>query len=270
MSKMHLIFDFDGTITTQDTIGQLARAGIAAQNHRRGVDLQPAWAALLRHYLDDYSAYTARFTPAEADRNLEQEKKFLGGLKDVERASLRRVGESSIFTGLAGAAMRKIGADAVGSGDVQLRPGFGRLVQAARDKGWPVSVVSVNWSTDFIRGVVDGVLGEGDVVVANGTAEDGTIEGPEENGGELLVCSPDKLRAMEAIRKGPTVYFGDSTTDLECLLDSERGVVLAEGERETSLLRTLRRVGFEVPRVNAANEAKIVWAKTFDEVLESM
>ncbi|KAJ3472784.1 hypothetical protein NLG97_g10721 [Lecanicillium saksenae] len=68
LSKMHLIFDFDGTITTKDTINHLASAGIAAQKLSRGANLQPAWDSLVQAYLADYDAYRVRYAPKEADR----------------------------------------------------------------------------------------------------------------------------------------------------------------------------------------------------------
>lgn len=267
LSRMHLIFDFDGTITTKDTIGHLASAAIAAQKLSRGANLQPAWDSLVQAYLADYDAYRAKYTPKEAERTtIDQENLFLGGLRDVEKASLRRVGEAALFKDLATAAMRRIGADAVENGNIELRPGFGRIVKAARAHGWPVSIVSVNWSTDFIRGAVGELLREDDAVIANGTRhEDGTIYGPAALNGDLLVCAPDKARAMRQL-KGPVVYFGDSTTDLECLIEAQHGVVMADGE--SSLLKTLQRLGLEVPHVRNAKKP-VVWARTFDEVLES-
>ncbi|OAQ96725.1 hypothetical protein LLEC1_05333 [Akanthomyces lecanii] len=259
---MHLIFDFDGTITTQDTIGSLASAAIAAQKLSRGANLQPAWDALVQTYLADYDAYRAQFTPREAERiSVAQEKLFLGGLKGA-----------ALFRNLGPAAMRRLGADAVQNGNVKLRPGFSRIINAARQKGCPVGVVSVNWSADFIRGAVGDVLREDDAVIANGTREaDGTICGPAALDGDLLVCAPDKSRAMRQLLQGSeVVYFGDSATDLECLVEAHRGVVMADDDGsggESSLLRMLTRLGFEVPHVEA--NKKIVWAKTFDEVLGS-
>lgn len=269
--KMHLIFDFDGTITTKDTIGILASAGIAAQKLSRGANLQPAWDALVRTYLADYDAYKRQFTPKEAERTaIAQEKIFLGGLKSVEEASLRRVGEAALFKDLGPAAMRRVGEEAVQNGHVTLRPGFGNIVRAAREKGWPVGVVSVNWSADFIRGAVGDVLREDDAVIANGTREaDGTIYGPAALDGDLLLCAPDKVRAMRQLRQGSTlVYFGDSMTDLECLVEADRGVVMTDDDGgESSLLRALTRLGFEVPHVEA--NKTMAWARTFDEVIES-
>ncbi|PQK08889.1 hypothetical protein BB8028_0001g09610 [Beauveria bassiana] len=177
--------------------------------------------------------------------------------------------------------MRRIGADAVANGDVQLRPGLARLVARAREKGWSVSVVSVNWSSEFIRGVVGDVLrddgdgdgdGDGDEVVSNSTREeDGAIRGPDVLEGALLVTAPDKALAMQRLRGGggggPLVYFGDSTTDLACLMEADRGVVLAAAEGEGALLTTMKRLGLEVPSVEA--KKKMGWARTFDEVLDS-
>ena len=269
--KMHLIFDFDGTITTKDTIGSLASAGVAAQKLSRGANLQPAWDALVQTYLADYDAYRAQFTPKEAERTaIAQEKLFLGGFKDVEEASLRRVGEAALFKDLGPAAMRRLGEEAVQNGNVKLRPGFGNIVQAARERGWPVGVVSVNWSADFIRGAVGDMLREDDAVIANSTREaDGTICGPAALDNELLVCAPDKLRAMrQLLQASKVVYFGDSTTDLECLVEAHRGVVMVDDEGgESSLLRSLTRLGFEVPHVQA--NKTIAWARTFGEVIES-
>ncbi|KAM3532032.1 hypothetical protein NHJ13051_000408 [Beauveria bassiana] len=277
LSNMHLVFDFDGTITLSDTIGHLARAGVAAQKLSRGANLEPAWDALLQAYLADNDAYRAQFDTPAARTTAAQELRFLSGLADVERASLRRVGEAALFKGLGPAAMRHIGADAVANGDVQLRPGLARLVARAREKGWPVSVVSVNWSSEFIRGVVGDVLrddgdGDGDEVVSNSTREeDGAIRGPDVLEGALLVTAPDKTLAMQRLRGGggggPLVYFGDSTTDLACLMEADRGVVLAAAEGEGALLTTMKRLGLEVPSVEA--KKKMGWARTFDEVLDS-
>ena len=110
-------------------------------------------------------------------------------------------------------------------------------------------------------------------MVANEIAfPDGRIEGPRELGGEPLVSAGDKLRAMRSLRAGTrerarVVYFGDSTTDLACLLEADLGVVMA-GDADSGLLRTMRRIGLEVPHVGeCAAESRLVWARDFDEVL---
>ncbi|KAK4131738.1 hypothetical protein BT67DRAFT_427122 [Trichocladium antarcticum] len=65
------------------------------------------------------------------------------------------------------------------------------------------------------------------------------------------------------------VYFGDSTTDLACLVEADLGVVMAD-DGESKLLKTLRRVGLEVPHVGQWEDGRrLVWARDFDEVLGS-
>lgn len=262
---MHLIFDFDGTITKKDTIGTLAQAGIDAQRARNGANLQQTWDKVVEAYMADYNAYKANYSPAEEKRtSLSQETAYLSGLKSAEEASLDRVSRSGIFAGLQENDFELFGRDAIRNGTVELRSGFSEIMQLAQQKGWPVSVVSVNWSHSFISGVL-GQLQQNIKVVANCIDEGGAIHGPQELGGTRLTCSTDKLRALKEISSEACVYFGDSTTDLECLVH-DNGVVIASGE-ETSLMKTLQRI--KVPAIYAAKREKenLVWAATFDEVI---
>jgi 2-hydroxy-3-keto-5-methylthiopentenyl-1-phosphate phosphatase len=165
-------------------------------------------------------------------------------------------------------------------GAVVVRKGFGEFVEQQAGRGWDVGIVSVNWCGEFIRGVVEGRCepGQGQRkvrrVIANGIGfPDGRVQGPAELGGEPLVSAGDKLRAMRSLRRGweeeKVVYFGDSTTDLACLVEADFGVVIAD-DRESKLLRTLKRVGLDVSHVGEAKEgSKLVWARDFLEVLQS-
>jgi hypothetical protein len=99
------------------------------------------------------------------------------------------------------------------------------------------------------------------------------VQGPKELGGGVLDTAGDKLRAMRTVVDGGerrrVVYFGDSTTDLACLVEADLGVVMAD-DGESKLLRALRRIGFEVPHVGECKDgSKLGWARDFDEVLES-
>jgi hypothetical protein len=65
------------------------------------------------------------------------------------------------------------------------------------------------------------------------------------------------------------VYFGDSATDLGCLLEATLGVVMADGAQST-LLKTLGRLGFDVPHVGSyVGEPVLVWARDYEEVVKS-
>lgn len=173
---------------------------------------------------------------------------------------------------------------------VRVRKGFGEFMgrveaeaQAGADggRGWTVGVVSVNWSGQFIQGVVEAGCGgprsaAGMVVLSNWVeASEGQVEGPSEIGKEPLVTAGDKLRAMQHYTRDygkegeAVVYVGDSPTDLACLMEADLGVVMAD-DGETKLLETLKRIGFDVPHVGeAGEESRLVWAKDFEEVLLS-
>lgn len=186
---------------------------------------------------------------------------------------------------------------------VRLRPGFAAFVRARLDEGWRVAVVSVNWSAAFIQGACGFERDEVAVYANEVRAVDGAVVGPavlrgaggtgdgvhgEEDGkageGEgcgVLTNSADKLRVFRAVMReneedggrqgGPTIYFGDSTTDLECLLAAGRGVVMADDEASSSLIQTLRRIGRRVPHVrDAREEDEVVWASDYEEVMAGM
>ena len=109
-------------------------------------------------------------------------------------------------------------------------------------------------------------------VVANAVVK-GVVEGPGELGREVLVTAGDKVRAMRLLREGRdvkerVVYFGDSPTDLACLVEADWGVVIAD-DGGSKLLKTLERIGLEVPHVGEGRESRLVWARDFQEVLES-
>jgi hypothetical protein len=163
-----------------------------------------------------------------------------------------------------------------------VRKGFGELMRRREEEGmsrWKVGVVSVNWSGQFIQGVVGaGCERRGvDMVVLSNWVErsEGAVEGPGEIGKEPLVTAGDKLRAMRSYTGDygtegeEVVYVGDSPTDLACLMEADLGVVMAD-DGESKLLATLKRIGFEVPHVGETREeSHLVWARDFEEVLQS-
>ncbi|KND90097.1 hypothetical protein TOPH_05191 [Tolypocladium ophioglossoides CBS 100239] len=266
---MHLVFDFDGTITQQDTISELVASAIDKLPPSRHHGRQAAWDKAVQDYLADYKQYTANYQPVEAERtSVAQEVRFLAGVKRVEEASLDRVGRSGVFAGLKPDDLYQAGVDAARTGRVVLRDGFKEIVELAGQRGWQTDVVSVNWSSAFIRGVLHP---HRIPITANDTSPDGHILGPECLHSRLT-SSPDKLQALSHVAAGAqdrVLYFGDSTTDMKCLLDRD-GVVVAADE-ESPLLRTLRRAGVEVPHVGRRQRgrANICWARNFREVLAS-
>lgn len=270
---MDIILDFDGTITAKDTIGNIATACLAYHNDH-GVDLTQSWDYILKQYMVDNEHYKDNFEESEESRTtLDQEVAFLRGRKAVEETSDRRVEESGLFNGIEKEHLFQAGREAVANGSVRIRAGFKDFIRTMTRKGWTVSIMSVNWSASFIQGAISE---PGIDVVANEIDPKGRLAGPEllkRHGWDtVLVSSADKLHAMrstvEDTAASRSFYFGDSTTDLECLV-ATNGVVMSD-DGESTLLQTLRRLGYAVPHVQDCKAGvKICWARNFQEVLDS-
>ncbi|KAF7563519.1 hypothetical protein G7046_g652 [Stylonectria norvegica] len=264
---MHLIFDFDGTITQKDTVGELARSALAFQQAQHGKDLKATWGQVVRLYLDDFRRYQLEYQIPEIARiAVDDELEFLSGMKDVEEVSIARIGESGVFRGLDAAALRQAGVDAVESGRVKIRAGFEELLQLAEEKGWSVGVISVNWSVAFISGVLQPHKLR---IIANEISEDGDVRGPEFLG-RIMTNSSEKrqaLRHLVADEKDRVLFFGDSGTDMACLL---RGGVVISDDGESTLLKSLKRIGLDVGHVDDGRlGSKVEWARDFREVMNS-
>ena len=267
-AEMFLVFDFDGTITTQDTIWELARSALQFQKEQRGLDLESKWDEVVQDYMIDYQSFKNDFIPREEERrSVNSELAFLRASKQVEEASLARVGASGVFHGLDTKTLSQMGADAVESGRITFRDGFKELAGLAQDRGWGLGVISVNWSTAFLQGALQNPEVQ---VIANEITRDGQIEGPTYLY-DRLTSSSEKRTALDLLlpmHRGRAIYFGDSTTDLECVLHD--GVVISV-DHSSPLMRTLDRIGRSVPHVSEGRQlyGKISWARDFREVLES-
>ncbi|CAP67897.1 uncharacterized protein PODANS_1_17730 [Podospora anserina S mat+] len=287
-----IILDFDGTITTADTINTLAslptshHPGEVTEGHEK------LWEEIVEGYVADHAEHTKNYVPeAKGRTTLGQELEYLESLRGPEGVSIGRVSRGSLFANLREEDFRVFGQRIVengrgGEGEeerVVLRRGFKEFVGRCRENGWEIGVVSVNWSRDFIMGVISEQCGglDGVKVVANGIRyPEGTIEGPKELGREVMMTAGDKLRGMELLSKEGgerkrVVYFGDSTTDLACLVEADLGVVVAD-EEEGKLLVTLRRIGYGVPHVGGeyrrekdGKKQGMVWARDFEELMRS-
>lgn len=265
---MRLILDFDGTITEKDTIGELANAAIEFHKSRGNNELQAKWDSVVKSYVDDWLKYKDTYHIPEHERtSVDEELRFLRGLKESEEASLARIEASGVFANLEATDLFEMGVQAVKNGKVVIRKGFDRLVEQSQQQQWEMAVVSVNWSAAFIQGVLHPLEIR---VISNEVASSGRVEGPEFLGREMT-NSADKRECVEHLLgqdgrgAAKTVYFGDSTTDMECLLN---GGVAISADDTCSLIKTLRRVGIEVPHVSDS-QADISWARDFNEVLQS-
>ncbi|KAG5912694.1 hypothetical protein E4U53_005210 [Claviceps sorghi] len=279
---MHLVVDFDGTITQSDTIAELVGSAIQRHAAPTQTHLQSAWHDALTTYLADLDAHQATYRPSETQRTTPaQEEAYLAGLKPLEEASLTRVSRTGLFRALPPRVLHEMGAQAVLSGRIALRPGWHHLVDRATAAGVPVTVLSVHWSRSFIQGVLSRGAPAEPEVVAN-EIEGGCIVGPEPGRAHRLTTAGDKVEELRRrARSARVVYLGDSPTDLTCLLRAWRGVVLVPdgGDEAPSspLLDILRRIGVGIAHVaempsddDACAEGKrVFWARDMREVLRS-
>jgi HAD superfamily phosphoserine phosphatase-like hydrolase len=275
---MSIFLDFDGTITAKDTIGVLSKFALQVRA-AEGQDLEEEWAGVVKAYMEDLDEQVDGYHVEESARCLpEHEVEFLREMKTVELKSLERLNRCQVFKGISKETFQEAGRDAVEKGVVKLRPGFRHFVDSKVAEGWKIWVISVNWSTAFIEGAVDCPA---ITVIANRVQDDGSVIGPEilnRDGQEPrnLTNSCDKLDTMksileeESLLSKPSFYFGDSTTDLECLLAASHGVVISDKE-DSKLLETLRRIGKEVPHgTKLEGKHELSWASTYDEVMDNV
>ncbi|KAI5857752.1 HAD-like domain-containing protein [Tricharina praecox] len=226
----HLILDFDETLTLVDTISLLSSA--AYRLRPTTVPALPPWSYFAESWLDDYNRHVQSYPHLR--RTLDDEYQFLASLAPVERASIRRIEKAGVFTGL-----RINDLAHAAEETVTVRPGLWQACRPVLDAGGRVSVLSVNWSKEWIRSA-ERVKFELEVeVVSNSLCEDGTTTTGEitrepalgEDHG--IWTAQNKTVMMKRLvegggSEGLVVYVGDSSTDLMCLLQADVGVVIGD------------------------------------------
>jgi thiamine phosphate phosphatase / amino-HMP aminohydrolase len=162
----------------------------------------------------------------------------------------------------------------------------------------------VNWSAAYIKGVLS--KEEISTVIANEiNPKDGSINAtPSTPTGvasvewpDVLTVGLDKLSALRCLQRQQRkneperslglVYFGDSTTDIECLLEFGGVVIssnpnmekrpstrtasshkmLVKGSDLLHMLQTM--LNYNVPHVSLYEGEPICWARDFAEVIQS-
>lgn len=277
------ILDFDGTITTKDTIDFLFKSALSFHKEK-GHDMTKAWQEIIAAYGQDYETHVGRYKPPKEERNtIEKEVEFYRSLREVEERSFERVSKSRIFKGISEEKWEELGSQAVKNGEVILREGFSQFIESVKSAKSRWGVVSVNFSSAFIRGVLGSIIGpesEEIRILANKPDEDGVLKGPKTREGipgKLMATSDAKLASMNDLKRSwnmganKVVYIGDSGTDIECLVsDGVIGIIISE-DGKSSLMQTMRRIGMEVFHIGEYKEKarSIYWARDFLEIARS-
>ncbi|PBP18514.1 hypothetical protein BUE80_DR010588 [Diplocarpon rosae] len=281
--SLAFILDFDGTITTKDTISALADFGIAFQKSK-GSDLTEAWQDIVARYGEDYSRHFQSYKPIKEKRTtLVEEVAYLRSLRNVELSSFGRVSACRIFRTIGNDDWRRFGRDAVARSEVEVTDGFRDFVARIGRSGGIWGIVSVNFSREFIRGVLEASAESNMVeILANQPDEKGMLLGPK---GTVLATSDAKLAAMKQLvhawkegsnREEPfskVVYVGDSAADIECLTAEEVVGIVISGDGNGRLMDTLKRINIQISHISKYGEgwsSSVYWARDFKELCEAL
>jgi 2-hydroxy-3-keto-5-methylthiopentenyl-1-phosphate phosphatase len=275
MPTIHLVLDWDGTLTTRDTLHLVSNIGF-----RRNT-LDVSWSDIVQAYLDDYAAHEQAYKyPKRNRRTVADESTWLASLDAVESRSMRRVEEAGIFGGVEEDDVVKAGSDAVINGEIEMRNGwisllfhgFGVQPLEARSINVVPSILSVNWSGLFIRSCLSRLI-MGDAVdglqpnprismIRNLPIHANEIhEGASKHRHEIRT-SKDKLSSLQELQSSRDglksqnsqeevempllIYVGDSATDFDALLFADVGICVRDepmGSSQKELAETFERVG---------------------------
>jgi hypothetical protein len=283
---INLVFDWDGTITTKDTMFAYGKvADIRDARLGRTPTGTTTFKGFGKAWMDDYTVHEKNYLPkAEDRRNPSQESAWLKSLSVVETSSAERVESSGFFAGVTLQDVSDAAKVLLESGEISLRAGwqdvFSRAFkdsasQSDRDRGIPgfgVSILSVNWSEMFIRrslttaasrspssGGYDfkGFINNDLKIIAN------EISGLQQPGGSsgrltdpdhaIVRTSFDKLQNFKTQGGSHNIYVGDSATDFDCLLAADLGICVRDarmGSSAKTLADTLSRVGYDVRHIS--------------------
>ncbi|KAL8838290.1 MAG: hypothetical protein Q9170_002187 [Blastenia crenularia] len=290
---IHLLLDWDSTLTTTSTLPLIAQTGYSLNDSSSQHNPLLSWNSISSAYLSDYRAHSSAYTPRSSDRKtIQEEFAWLESLRDVERKSIERVEKAGIFRNVERKHVHQAAEAAIKGRKVVLRKGWGELMKIVLQGGGKLGIVSVGWSGEFIRGClrtataieetnVQGEEGVGQAVDVAGIniraneilcGAEGKMsryfeeEGKEGDGG--IWTARDKRRVMEDVvrdesrgRETVVVYLGDSVTDLECLLSADVGICVRNaGEmssEQNELEQTLMRLGISCRWIGEARSDNI-------------
>ena len=287
---LHVFLDFDGTLTTADTIEKLAGLGYR-HNRQQSTDVKE-WQEIVNAYMEDMEHYTATYEPqAEQRRSIQEECAFLESLKGIEQRSVRRVEDSGVFRGLTAKEIDEYAFEEVQSGGVLLREGWDMLLALVHQNGGSVGLISVNWSAQWIRQCLyHAARVDGRDLLKNLRIYANELEGPAKPGGASgkitkeadtgVSTSRDKARVLQERRReiggGVILYVGDSSTDLEALTTADIGIIIRDDPMKSGhkeLAGICERLQTPVRSIDEfiQNEKStgLWWALDFEQILQS-
>ncbi|KAF2084244.1 hypothetical protein K490DRAFT_18138, partial [Saccharata proteae CBS 121410] len=265
---VHLVLDWDGTLTNKDTTEVLVKISSLLQdtqlqtgNTIQGYqpsepplsleDRHNRWDRVVNAYIDDFSAHADAYRPSKHERStIDEESAWLASLHEVEDRSVARVQDAGILAGHSHKAVEQLTKEVMNAGAFELRNGWRGLFEACMlDRSSEVEILSVNWSTYFIETALAlaarnslrraGHQGlelrkhiEKTKIQANHvTFGKGRLKGGSGSRTRIRTSNDKLMRMPLALKKGGTrlvVYVGDSTTDFDALLAADIGICVRD------------------------------------------
>ncbi|KAF7502312.1 hypothetical protein GJ744_006143 [Endocarpon pusillum] len=289
---MNWFFDWDGTMTTTDTLSVVASIGYTKHRDQK----LPPWSYFTDAYLSDYKAHNAMHEPKPgSSKSIEEFLEWQERFVEVERASVERVERAGIFANVSITDIDNAAREAVESRSVLLRPGLVSLIEKIQERGGSTTIVSINWSARFIYSC----LGSAREPRTQAQPQKVNIRANEIGSGSSakltrtfagedrgIWTARDKERIMLAeLQAEPqqrsSVYIGDSPSDLSCLLLANVGICIRDNElnnEQSSLWELLHRFNITCRHIGKYSHRRstdyksfkrLWWAKDFNEISES-
>jgi len=312
---IHLFLDFDGTLTEKDTLHLVAHAGYDLQQRNNRLPPPTPWIDIVDAYTADYKAHSESYSPAKAQRStIHQEIAWLRSLQEVEEASAQRVFAAGVFDNLSYSEIINAVDNSLSSQNVRMRNGWNDLLSCINNHNTgpgiqqsspSIEILSVNWSASFVeRVIIQSACSEHvDYKHTTLNTTSNTIPQPpwlsnlKVYANEIPSINPpspsrinavpmrtsgDKVRQFHACcspfvnTTTRSIYIGDSTTDLECLVAADTGICIRDdpsGSSQQDLAETCERMGIQVSRISRKEgldrvSGRLWWARDFVEVKE--
>ncbi|KAJ1678583.1 hypothetical protein EV182_003757 [Spiromyces aspiralis] len=192
-----LVTDFDKTLTTTDTISAVGHVLDTIHSTDARYHNVPPFHSFVEKYMADTKAHDAWFEEIFRDYAKQGKTcsshwlmKYLEGMTWVERESISRAVAHGFFKGATKQQMYKTGAR---SPLVQLQPNAALALASIWDRCRtginPITVLSVNWSADLIRGCIE--QGVDDFLSATGCPDIVNRHKVESLARQVCVINPD-------------------------------------------------------------------------------
>ena len=270
MPSIHLILDWDSTLTTKDTLSVLASIGYEAESSKH-LDPKP-WSCIVDSYMQDYSNHKKDYLPMSDQRKtIEAESAWLASLADVECRSFMRFKGEKLLVKTSLDEIQSGVTKAIKNDRLVMRPAWDDLLALHNQLEISVedlsfAILSVNWSTIFIRICLQEAVKRSHSPYRNAVGRTvntipiyaNEIIQPESDparsicSSESIHTSAGKVQTLEEIKRESSivVYIGDSATDFDCLLAADIGICIRDSKdlsnSQAELASIFNRVGVAV------------------------